>query len=107
MVPCGLFDKIHGHSWSDHEPTLVILILSIILNSKWDHKLKLIFLSLSLQNILTIPSFWAKKQLYSNNRFYSWYIDQNNNLNKNKPPSRVINVLVVHETKAKQKIFVT
>ena len=22
MVPCGLFDKIHGHSWSDHEPTL-------------------------------------------------------------------------------------
>ena len=23
MVPCGLFDKIHGHSWSDHEPTLI------------------------------------------------------------------------------------
>jgi len=22
MVPCGLFDKIHGHLWSDHEPTL-------------------------------------------------------------------------------------
>ena len=23
MVPCGLFDKIHGHLWSDHEPALV------------------------------------------------------------------------------------
>ena len=24
MVPCGLFDTIHGHSWSDHEPTLFL-----------------------------------------------------------------------------------
>ena len=37
MVARGLFDKIRGRSWSDHDPTKVLVTLSIDNTFKYEN----------------------------------------------------------------------